>query len=111
MSALVEDLLDGWDSESSAIALACDALWGINHIHPFLNGNGRTARAVCYFILCVKLGGLLPGGGITILETLRNPPVRDEYVSALEAADKGSLQPLNDLVSKLLTYQLTLDHS
>ena len=111
MSELVDDLLDEWESKDSAITLACDALWGINSIHPFVNGNGRTARAVCYFILCVKLGGTLPGGGITILETLRNPPVRQEYVNALESADSGDLQPLIDLVSRLLTYQLTLDDS
>jgi hypothetical protein len=29
--------------------LAAYGLWRLNWIHPFVEGNGRTARAVCYF--------------------------------------------------------------
>ena len=39
---------------------AC-ALWRLNWIHPFVEGNGRTARAACYYLLCMKQGRLLPG--------------------------------------------------
>ena len=41
--------------------LAAFCLWRLNFIHPFINGNGRTARALCYFVVCVKSGGLIRG--------------------------------------------------
>jgi len=41
--------------------LAAYGLWRLNWIHPFVEGNGRTARATCYYILCVRSGALLPG--------------------------------------------------
>lgn len=44
-----------WHS-SDAVQLACYVLWKINFIHPFVNGNGRTARAMSYFVLCTKMG-------------------------------------------------------
>jgi Fic family protein len=79
-------------------------------MHPFINGNGRTARAACYFVLCVKAGGWLPGN--TILPELVKRD-RDQYVIALRAADEGFragkqdyLQPLHDLLSTLLAEQL-----
>jgi len=45
---------ENWNK--SAIHLAAYALWRLNWIHPFTDGNGRTARAVSYLILCVRLG-------------------------------------------------------
>lgn len=112
VDALMEDFVNYanrmWES-TDAVVLAAFVLWRINQIHPFINGNGRTARASCYFVLCAKLGGLLPG--TTMLpELLRRD--RDEYVIALKAADesyaKGSvdLQPLHTLISRLLAEQL-----
>ena len=44
--------------------LAAYCLWRLNYIHPFINGNGRTARALCYFVVCIKLGRPLPGAPI-----------------------------------------------
>jgi fido (protein-threonine AMPylation protein) len=49
---------------SDAVALATYVLWRMNNIHPFINGNGRTARAASYFVLCVKAGGWLRGDPI-----------------------------------------------
>ena len=80
-------------------------LWRITHIHPFVNGNGRTARAVCYFILCVKAGIWLPGNTI-LPEQLRREPIRTEYVAALREADSGQGQSLVMLIHRLLTEQL-----
>lgn len=40
---------------------AAYALCRLNWIHPFAQGNGRTSRAVCYFIVCQKLDRWLPG--------------------------------------------------
>ena len=79
-------------------------LWRFNHIHPFVNGNGRTARALCYFILCVNVGGWL--GGPTISpELIRNN--RGEYVRHLRSADKAH-EAGNDDFADLHTFLRTL---
>jgi hypothetical protein len=36
-------------------------MWSMNWIHPFFGGNGRTARALSYLVLSVKLGFVRPG--------------------------------------------------
>lgn len=41
--------------------LAAYVLWRLNWIHPFADGNGRTARTVAYVILSLKLGYAPPG--------------------------------------------------
>ncbi len=65
--------------------LASYGLWRLNWIHPFIEGNGRTARAVCYYLLCVRSGALLPGRKI-LPERIRDD--RTGYESALVAADR-----------------------
>ena len=87
------------------IELAAWALWRINWIHPFENGNGRTSRAVCYFVLCVRAGNLLPGENV-LPELLRRE--RDEYVRALRHADShhGDVTQLTDLLNTLLNEQI-----
>ena len=108
----VEHLMDelvhwvNWNHQSlDAFKLAAYVLWGINNIHPFVNGNGRTARAVSYYVLCVKAGGPLPGHTI-LPEMLRNEPVRTEYVEALRMADSGDIDPLTTLVRRLVSQQI-----
>lgn len=66
--------------------LAAYGLWRLNWIHPFIEGNGRTARATCYYLLCVKSGLLLPGRRI-VPERIRSN--RAGYVAGLRAADKA----------------------
>lgn len=112
VDALMEDFVNltnrNWDS-TDPVALAAFVLWRLNYIHPFINGNGRTARAASYFVLCVKLGGWLPGK--TILPELirRERPV---YVQALQAADQSylngnlDLKELHTLLAKLLEEQI-----
>lgn len=91
-----------WDT-SSPVALAAYCLWRLNHIHPFVNGNGRTARALCYYVLCVKLGGLPRGGPILPELILRN---RREYITHLKFADANmSITPLIDFLRRLLISQ------
>ena len=109
MEEMVQTLQDSWDNWTF-VALGAYALWRINHIHPFVNGNGRTARAACYFVICVKMGGLLPGK-VTLPNLLGSEPIRStEYVDALKYADDESradhLEPLTNLVTQLLTEQL-----
>ena len=104
MKKLVFHINEQWPVQD-AVPLAAYALWGINNIHPFVNGNGRTARAVCYFILCAKLGGLLPGRKI-LPDILRAKNIHPEYVCALKKADGCDLEPLTELVERALTLQI-----
>lgn len=95
--------------DADPIFLATYVLWRLNHIHPFINGNGRTARALCYYVLCQKAGGWLPGS-VTLMELLVQR--RTQYVTALAAVDKSKslnaldLNPLFILVQELLAEQL-----
>jgi Fic family protein len=41
---------DNWE-KNSPIHLAAYALWRLNWIHPFTDGNGRTARAFSYLFV------------------------------------------------------------
>lgn len=70
----------------SATQLAAYGLWRLNWIHPFIEGNGRTARATCYYLMCVRAGQLLPGNKI-VPERIRENRV--PYVAALRAADRA----------------------
>ena len=58
MDGFINDINRNWD-EADPYVLAAYVLWRINRIHPFVNGNGRTARAACLFVLCMKTGGWL----------------------------------------------------
>jgi Fic family protein len=55
-------------------------------IHPFIEGNGRTARAICYYLLCARIGRLLPGK-IIVPERIRDN--RAPYIAALRKADQA----------------------
>lgn len=112
VQALMDDFVNtvnrSWETVD-AVALAAFVLWKLNHIHPFINGNGRSARAASYFVLCVKAGGWLPGQTI-LPELLRLN--RDRYVQALKAADLSwtsgtlDLSLLHALMSELIEHQL-----
>lgn len=66
--------------------LAAYGLWRLLWIHPFIEGNGRTARATCYYLLCARSGTLLPGRK-TVPERIRVN--RKPYHAALQTADKA----------------------
>lgn len=112
VQALMDDFVNtvnrNWET-ADPVWLACFVLWRLNHIHPFINGNGRTARATCYFVLCVKFRNLLPGN--TILPELISRE-RPTYVAALKEADESYLRgalnllALHTLVSNLLEEQI-----
>ncbi len=110
--ALMDDFVNGVNREwevTDPVILATYVLWKINYIHPFINGNGRTARAACYFVLCVKFGSWLPGD-VILPELLRRN--RDDYVKRIKLVDRSvsksqlDLSPLHELVSELLSEQL-----
>ncbi|MDD8022089.1 MAG: Fic family protein [Paracoccaceae bacterium] len=85
----VEEMLDylksNW-SEKTASHLSAYAMWRLNWIHPFADGNGRTSRMFSYMILCARLGYRLPGSN-TIPEQISE--YKAPYYSALEAADEA----------------------
>ena len=66
--------------------LSAYGLWRPNWIHPFVEGNGRTARAACYYLLCARSGALLHGRRI-LPERIRDNRVG--YEAALKAADRA----------------------
>jgi Fic family protein len=76
---------ENWDLIDDPTTLPAYALWRLNWIHPFIEGNGRTARAACYYLICLKNGGLLPGRK-TVPERIREN--RDQYYAALQEADR-----------------------
>jgi Fic family protein len=69
----------------SPVEVAAYSLWRLNWIHPFIEGNGRTARAACYYVLCVRHGALL-GGRKILPERIKDD--RAGYEQALEHADQ-----------------------
>lgn len=101
MDDLVNSINRSW-TDADPIMLSALALWRLNSIHPFVNGNGRTARAACYFVLCVKSGGWL--GGTKILPVLLSQN-RERYIAALRCADKGEFDDLRELIAELLQEQ------
>ncbi len=97
---LLEQMCDyineNW-TKLSPLHLAAYALWRMNWIHPFVDGNGRTSRVVSYLVLCVRLGYVLPGT-ITIPEQISKN--KDPYYQALEAADRANASGKLDLTEK-----------
>ena len=87
---LVEEMCDYVNEhfkDKSPVHLAAYLLWRLNWIHPFADGNGRTARAISYLVLCVALGIRLPGTQ-TIPEQIASN--KQPYYKALEAASAAS---------------------
>jgi fido (protein-threonine AMPylation protein) len=91
---------ENWEILDHPTMLPAYALWRLNWIHPFVEGNGRTARAACYYLLCLKQGQLLPGKKI-VPERIRED--RTPYYDALRAADVAWEQGQFD-VSQLAGY-------
>ncbi|MEC3909647.1 Fic family protein [Sphingobium sp. CR2-8] len=94
---------------SEALHLCAYVMWRLNWIHPFTDGNGRTSRALAYYVLCGKVGYLLPGSK-TVPEQIAAD--RTPYYQALENADKHlvegkiDLTALEMLLDKCLATQL-----
>jgi Fic family protein len=77
---------ENWTVIENPMILPAYALWRMNWIHPFVEGNGRTARAACYYLICLGQGRLLPGSKI-VPERIREN--RQPYYAALRAADEA----------------------
>jgi len=92
-----------------ALHLCAYVMWRLNWMHPFTDGNGRTSRALAYFILCTKIGYRLQGH-----EALPEQIAADKapYYAALEDADSHwamaslNLSALGALLDQYLAKQL-----
>jgi fido (protein-threonine AMPylation protein) len=100
---------ENWTIFDHPTLLPAYALWRLNWIHPFVEGNGRTARAACYYLICMKQRRLL-GGKKIVPERIREN--RQPYYDALRAADHAwsqghfNVSQLADYLSELLKAQL-----
>jgi Fic family protein len=101
----------GWTK--TPVHLASYVMWRMNWIHPFFGGNGRTARAMSYLVLCARLGFVLPGTKMIPELIMEN---RDAYIRALQAADAAfeaanlDVSRMEELMSSLLADQLVTIH-
>jgi Fic family protein len=112
VAGLVEEMCDYvMDNfvESQALHLCAYVMWRLNWIHPFTDGNGRTSRALAYFVLCAKIGYRLPGH-VTVPEQIAAN--KAPYYDALEEADRRwaegnlDLSALEGLLDECLAKQL-----
>lgn len=101
---------ENWDSIESPMVLPAYVLWRMNWIHPFVEGNGRTARAACCYLICLKYGALLPGNKIVPERIKEN---REPYYAGLQAADRAwadghfDVTALTEYLTLLVKAQLT----
>jgi Fic family protein len=99
---------DQWAS-ATAIHIAAYLMWRLNWIHPFADGNGRTARMTSYVVMSIKIGRVLAGTPTIPEQIVVN---RKPYFDALEAADEAwksetiDVSKMEELLSALLANQL-----
>ncbi|HEU4518615.1 MAG TPA: Fic family protein, partial [Microvirga sp.] len=108
LEELCDYINDRWE-DSSAIHLAAYAMWRLNWIHPFADGNGRTSRVLSFVVLSVRLGAVLPGTP-TLPELIVDH--RASYEDALDQADAAwkegavDVTAMERLLESLLRRQL-----
>jgi Fic family protein len=85
-----EDYAKRRDSEHPVV-LAADLHFGIVHVHPFKDGNGRTARLVMNLHLLQS--GYPP---LAIM-----PPQKPEYIETLERAHHGDIESFRAFIERL----------
>ena len=100
MNAFINEVNRSWET-TDTLTMAAYCLWRLNYLHPFINGNGRTARVLCYFVVCVKSGGWLRGEPI-LPELIRQE--RDEYVELLKYADATYKESPSDFLNDLRAF-------
>lgn len=97
MGHLIDLVNRNWGLRDPFI-MPAECLWRLNYIHPFVNGNGRTARAVCHYVFCMKLG-TEPEASLPALIRAN----RDEYTALLiECDQQKSGQPLRGFLERLV---------
>jgi Fic family protein len=85
--------------KSHPVTLAAKLHERIASIHPFIDGNGRTARLV------MNLSLLQDGYPIVII-----PPIlRNEYIASIRLANTGNTEPFFDFISQV-EYESSKDY-
>ena len=92
------DWLSGREGKAEPVELAAVAHHRLVSIHPFLDGNGRTARLLMNLVL-------LRAGYPPAIIARAN---RAQYYRALAAADRGDDAPLANLVGRAVERTLML---
>lgn len=98
MAAFFVELERIW-TEGDALDVAAYALWRITWIHPFRDGNGRTAFAYAYACLNLKLGVLLPESGTVLDQMLADPAQCNGPLGAADTSVLGDADRAPDLTS------------
>lgn len=101
MEAFLEVLHREW-AHWDELQTAAYALWGVNHIHPFCDGNGRTSRALCYYVLCKKLNRWLRGK-TTIMELIRTEG-HDRYCEILQRMHDAKQPDMTTDLTEMTSY-------
>lgn len=98
------------NSEKDPFHISAYIMWFLNWIHPFGDGNGRTARAASYLALAIGLDLFMTGEDIIPAQIEQD---RSHYYNALDSADdaynKGSINvcELEELLKQMLRRQLS----
>lgn len=105
MRLFFRDLRALWKT-GDALDVAAFALWRIAFIHPFEDGNGRTADAFAHACLCLKLGALLPARA-NLMQAIQS--ALPEYWRTLtlahrtaSAGGRADLGPLKEYLDAIL---------
>lgn len=97
---LMQDLLK-WIRKSAKmhpVELAALAHHKLVHIHPFFDGNGRTARLFMNLLLLQK--------GYPLVIILKND--RKKYYAALEKADMGNTTAIEQLIAQAVERSMNI---
>ncbi|MBI5697169.1 MAG: Fic family protein, partial [Thaumarchaeota archaeon] len=84
--------------KTNPISLAATAHFELVHVHPFIDGNGRTARLFMNLVL------LKTGYPITIIQRAD----RKQYYRVLEQAHSGKTGPFENFVARAVERSLNL---
>lgn len=101
--SMMHDLIEWYrkteeESDVNPVLLAAEFHYKFIRIHPFDDGNGRTARILMNFIL-MKFG---------YPPTIIKVEDKENYFSALRQADAGILEPFVDYIAENLVNSLEL---
>jgi Fic family protein len=95
---LMAELFASLAGISDPVVRAARLHCGIARIHPFIDGNGRTARLAMNFLLLAE--GYPP---VSI-----SPDLRSDYYAALEAADGGNFETWQEFINARLNEEFDL---
>jgi len=109
MDQVFSHVQQNWGMPGGRCDLAAYVAWHLAWIHPFQDGNGRTARAAAYILVCKRAGAWLPGNKLLPLRMEEN---KEEYTAALREADAAwadgryNVSALAGFMDRLLDEQL-----